>query len=86
MRVLWPVDLLPILYQSLCDFFGCLGLDGGVPIEDDDGNVGWSRFRGSTPDLDGMVYPAIGTALLADSCTWSCARAVAALKAQDGWP
>ena len=53
-------------------------------IEDDDGNVLWSRFRGSAPDLDGMAYPSIGTALLADSCTWSCARAAAALKAQDG--
>ena len=52
-------------------------------IEDDDGNVVWARFRGSPPDLDGMVYPAIGTALVADSCTWSCARAAAALKAQD---
>ena len=55
-------------------------------VEDDDGNVLWARFRGSAPDLDGMVYPAIGTALLADSCTWNCARAAAALKAQDGWP
>ena len=55
-------------------------------VEDDDGNVVWARFRGSAPDLDGMAYPAIGTALLADSCTWSCARSAAALKAQDGWP
>ena len=55
-------------------------------VEDDDGNVVWSRFRGSAPDLEGMSYPAIGTALVARSCTWSCARAAAALKAQDGWP
>ena len=55
-------------------------------VEDDDGNVVWSRFRGSAPDLKSMSYPAIGTALVADSCTWSCARAAAALKAQDGWP
>ncbi|MYD98715.1 MAG: hypothetical protein F4X98_15205 [Gammaproteobacteria bacterium] len=52
-------------------------------IEDDDGNVVWSRFRGSAPDLESMHYPAIGTALVADSCSWSCARSAAALKAQD---
>ena len=55
-------------------------------VEDDDGNVVWSRFRGSAPHLEGISYPAIGTALVADSCTWSCARATAALKAQGGWP
>ena len=52
-------------------------------VEDENGNVVWSRFRGSVPDLDNMAYPAIGTALVADSCTWTCARAAAALKAQD---
>ena len=55
-------------------------------VEDEHRNVVWGRFRGSAPDLDTMANPAIGTALLADSCTWSCARAAAALKAQDGWP
>ena len=49
-------------------------------VEDEHGNVVWARFRGSAPDLDGMAYPSIGTALVADSCTWSCARAAAALK------
>ena len=53
-------------------------------VEDDDGNVVWSRFCGSAADLDNMVYPTIGNALVADSCTWPCARAAAALKAQDG--
>ena len=52
-------------------------------IEDENRNVVWSRFRGSVPDLDGMAYPAIGTALVAKSCAWSCARAAAALKAQE---
>lgn len=54
-------------------------------LEDDDGNVVWSRFRGSVPNLESMSFPAIGNALVADSCTWSCARAGAALNAQDGW-
>ncbi len=45
--------------------------------------VWWSRFRGSVPDLDNLAYPAIATALIANSCTWTCARAAAALKAQD---
>ena len=49
-------------------------------VEDDDGNIVWARFRGSPPDLDGMASPAIGTALLAGSCTRSCAPATAALK------
>lgn len=56
---------------------------GTQEIEDDSRNVVWSRFRGSAPNLDDMAYPAIGTALVAKSCTWSCARAVAALRAQD---
>ena len=56
---------------------------GTQEIEDDSRNVVWSRFRGSVPNLDDMAYPAIGTALVAKSCTWSCARAVAALRAQD---
>ena len=53
-------------------------------VEDEHGNVVLGRFRGSAPDLASMAYPAIGTALVADSCTWSCARAAAALRAQDG--
>ena len=53
-------------------------------IVDDDGRVVWSRFRGSPPDLDNQSYPTVGSALIADYCTWSCAEATAALDAQ--WP
>ena len=52
-------------------------------VEDENGNVVWSRLCGSAADLDNMAFPAIGNALVADSCTWTCARATAALEAQD---
>lgn len=53
-------------------------------VEGGSGNAVRSRSSGSLSVLDGMAYPATGSALLAGACTWNCARATAALKAQEG--
>ena len=52
--------------------------------EDEHGRqVPW-RFSGSTPSF-GDGYPLVGSAILAERCTWSCERAREAFEVQNPW-
>ena len=52
--------------------------------EDEHGRqVPW-RFSGSAPSF-GDGYPLVGTAILAERCTWSCERAFEVFEARNPW-
>ena len=53
-------------------------------VEDEHGRQVPGRFSGSAPSF-GDGYPLVGTAILAERCTWSCARAREAFEARNPW-
>ena len=53
-------------------------------VEDEHGRQVPGRFSGSAPSF-GDGYPLVGTAILAERCTWSCERAREVFEARNPW-
>ena len=47
---------------------------------DDTGNLAFASFRGSPPDLAGPTFPRTGDLIVAELCSWDCAKAMELLE------
>ena len=47
---------------------------------DDDGKLVFASFRGSPPDLAGPTFPRTGDLIVAELCSWGCAKAMEVLE------
>ena len=49
-------------------------------MEDEEGNLQFASFRGSPPDLSGHAFPRMGDLIVAELCSWDCAKAMKVLE------
>ena len=49
-------------------------------MEDGEGNLQFASFRGSPPDLSGCAFPRMGDLIVAELCSWDCAKAMRVLE------
>ena len=49
-------------------------------MTDDDGNLAFASFRSSPPDLAGPTFPRAGDLIVAELCSWGCAKAMEVLE------
>lgn len=49
-------------------------------VMDESGNLGYSSFRGSPPELSGPAFPRTGDLIVAELCSWECEEAMENLK------
>ena len=49
-------------------------------MEDEEGNLQFASFRGSPPDLSGRAFPRMGDLIVAELCSWDCAKAMKVLE------
>ena len=49
-------------------------------MEDEEGNLQFASFRGSPPDLSGGAFPRMGDLIVAELCSWDCAKAMRVLE------
>ena len=49
-------------------------------MEDEEGILQFASFRGSPPDLSGRAFPRMGDLIVAELCSWDCAKAMRVLE------